>query len=474
MDKPVRYYIVGLFIAFFYLIAAELVWLPAPLTTGSGLQWIEMIDYLFYGLSLVPLSWAAGALLRLWRPWEKERALKAALLPLRCAIALLGVSGAYIVLLQTGRLVWILVIIAAAACLVYADMLLSESAAGGAEAASAPDGSKERPRRLRLPVRSGSVLLLTIALLVFFLYPTGYRVTYPGLTLNLNRYAHAEGGGSGGVVNGVLVFERPAAAADWLLGMWLPWYEFRKIPEGEPPLSESYAQVVAMKYDANGIAAAVAMNKAGVGGGVTADGVRIVAIVKDSPADQRLQAGDVIVKLNGREVKSVEELAAYMERSVKPGETVAVTVRRGGEVTVSEVPAAESADSPERPVFGISVQTELQLDIPRAVDYKRWMAHIGGPSHGAMLTLALIDQLTPGGVTNGLKVAGTGTIGADGSIGQIGGIRQKAYAVSRIGADVFFVPAGLEQEARKAAPKLNVVPVGTIDDVLSWLAQRQS
>ncbi|MCA0754683.1 PDZ domain-containing protein [Paenibacillus sp. N4] len=473
MHKPVRYYIVGLFIAFCYLIAAELVWLPGPLTTRSGLQWIEMIDYLFYGLSLVPLSWAAGALLGIGRLREKERALKYALLPVRCMIALLGLSGAYAVLLETGRLVWILTTIAAAAVLVFMDMLLSESAAGGGAAANDQGGSKIR-LRLRLPVKGGSVLLLTVALLAFFLYPTGYRVTYPGMTLNMNRYAHAEGGGSGGEVNGVLVFERPAAAADWLLGMWLPWYEFEKIQEGEPPLSESYTQVVAMKNDANGIAASVAMNKAGVGGGVTADGVRIVAIVKDSPAEQRLQAGDVIVKLNGQAVKSVEELAAYMERSVKPGDTVAVTVRRGEEVEVAEVPAAASAESPGRPVFGISVQDELHLDIPRAMDYKRLMAHIGGPSHGAMLTLAIIDQLTPGGVTYGLKVAGTGTIEADGSIGLIGGIRQKAYAVNRTGADVFFVPAALEQEARKAAPKLNVVPVETIDDVLKWLAQRKS
>jgi PDZ domain-containing protein len=86
-----------------------------------------------------------------------------------------------------------------------------------------------------------------------------------------------------------------------------------------------------------------------------------------------------------------------------------------------------------------------------------------------MLTLAFIDQLTPGGVTNGHRVAGTGTIEMDGSIGMVGGIPQKAYAVSRTEADVFFVPAEAAEAAAKAAPTLNIVAVSHIDEVLDWL-----
>lgn len=226
-----------------------------------------------------------------------------------------------------------------------------------------------------------------------------------------------------------------------------------------------------MKTDANSVAAAVAMMKAGVGDGITAEGVRVIAIIKDSPADQQLQAGDIIEQLNGQAVHSIAEMTAYMTQAVKPGDSVAVTLRRDGVIKEIEVPTKASEDEPKRPVFGISVQTELNLDIPLSVDYKRFMAHIGGPSHGAMLTLALIDQLTPGGVTHGIQVAGTGTIEEDGSIGLIGGIKQKAYAISRTDADVFFVPAELESAARSGAPELNIVPVRTIDDVLSWLKQ---
>ncbi|HTG72056.1 MAG TPA: PDZ domain-containing protein [Candidatus Udaeobacter sp.] len=478
MLKPARYYLFGLAVALACLVAAELIWLPAPLRTGSGMQWIEMIDRLFNALALVPLSWAFAALLGVWqqRNWKSFAIL---LQLLRLITAGLGIAGAGYVLYAPEKLFQLLVVIGAAAPLVFMDMLLSE----GLERARAAkvlrevelraSAKKWRLTLLWLPRRGIVVLIITIVLLLALLCPTGYQVTYPGMTLNMNRYAHVERGNQGGTINGVLVFERPAVPADWLYASLLPMYSFEKIPADEPPLTESYAEVVLMKTDANSVAAAVAMQKAGVGGGMTADGVRVIAVVKDSPADQRLQAGDIIVQLDGQAVRSIADLTAYMTKSVKPGDSVVVKLRRDGAEKEVEVKTRASEDTPERPAFGISVQTELHLDIPRSVDYKRFMAHIGGPSHGAMLTLAIIDQLTPGGVTHGNRVAGTGTIEADGSIGLIGGIKQKAYAISRTDADVFFVPAALEEAARSGAPALNIVPVKTIDDVLSWLSQHK-
>lgn len=479
--KPVRYYTFGLAIAIACLIAAELIWLPAPLQIMGGVQWIEMIDRLFYVLALVPLSWLAGA----WLGYMKQRkarrlsgtgmishsraakVLFGLLQLLRLVIGALALGGAGFVLFAFEKLLLVLILVVAPVPFIIVDMLLSEALA----AEPGTYGKEGFRGLLKIPKRSGTLLLVTAALLAAFLWPTGYEVTYPGMTLNMNHYAHVEGGESGGTINGVLVFDRPAVPADWLYARLLPLYTFEKIPDDEPPLTESYTQVVMMKTDANSIAAAVAMQKAGVGGGITPDGVRVIAVVKDSPAEQLLKAGDIIDKLDGHVVKTINEMTTYMGESVKPGQVLSVTLRRNGTEAQVEVPTRASADEPERAVFGISVQTELHLDIPRSINYKRYMAHIGGPSHGAMLTLALIDQLTPGGVTKGIKVAGTGTIEADGSIGLVGGVPQKAYAISRTDADVFFVPAASEQAARGAAPDLNIVPVKTIDDVLGWLAQ---
>ncbi|MDQ6421832.1 PDZ domain-containing protein [Paenibacillus sp. LHD-117] len=446
-----RYYIAGLILAFVYLAAAELIWVPAPVVTRGGMEWIEWIDYLFYGLSIVPLCWFAGALRRLLSGASARVALRT----VRAALAIVSAAAAATIWFAAERLELQLAGIAAGALLLFADLLLSEIASGR-----------------RMPWGSIGMLAGTLALLAFMAWPTSYNVTYPGMTMNLNRYAKVEGGGGGGVIDGVLVFDRPAVLADRLYGSLFPQYRFEPIPEDEPPLSETYAQVVAMKSDANRVAAAIAMEKAGIGNGVVPDGVRIIAVVKDSPADGALHAGDVIEALNGEKVAKVEELVAIMENAVKAGDIVQVSLRRGAESVDVAVEAAASEDDPKRSVFGISVQTEVKLDTPRQVTFNDYMAHVGGPSHGAMLTLALIDQLTPGGVTGGLRVAGTGTIEPDGSVGMVGGVPQKAFAVSRTKADVFFVPREGEEAAKSAAPGLHIVAVDTIDDVLGWLASQ--
>ncbi|RJX38175.1 PDZ domain-containing protein [Paenibacillus pinisoli] len=445
-----RFYYAGFIMAICSLIAAELIWIPAPLRTGGGVLWIEMIDWIYYVLALIPLSWAAGA---------------GRMLLLSSRAATRGLRGAIIIinLVLTGLLIAeasmtaMLAVLIAAAVLVLADLLAS--------------GSMGQPRRSWRTVVSISAMAVIFGVL---LIPTGYSVTYPGMTLNMNRYAHVQGGAEGGSIEGVLVFDRPSVLADRLYGWMFPQYDFLPIPKDEPPLSETYAQVVAMKTDANRVAAAIAMQKAGIGKGIVPDGVRIVAILKDSPADGVLHAGDIVDAVNGQEVRKVEDMINYMIENVKPGDQVKLAVRRAGkpaEITVRTVPADQDAS---RAVFGVSVQTEPKLDTPRAIAFHEYMAHVGGPSHGAMLTLAFIDQLVEGGVTGGLHVAGTGTIEADGSVGMVGGIPQKAYAVSRTDADVFFVPKEGEQDARSAAPDLRIVPVDNIDDVLAWLREHSN
>ncbi|WP_173275584.1 PDZ domain-containing protein [Paenibacillus sp. NEAU-GSW1] len=465
-NKHFRYYAASLVLSIIYIVFCELIWLPAPLRTPSGRLWIEMIDGLLYGLAILPLLLAIGASAGTYRLLGALGKKSGAV---RWTIAVRGfafaVNAAAIVLvfLDPQRLLVNLVFIAAGFLVAFIDLMVSELAG-------------KRGWRRFVPVRSLIWLICIAALLGLFVYPTSYRVTYPAMTIAMNRYAHAEGGAAGGSISGVLVFERPAVAADWLYAKLFPLYEFERKRADEPPLTEEYSQVVTMKTNANEVASAIAMQKAGIGEGISSKGVVVLGVAKDGAAKEQLEAGDVIVSLNGEPVLTIEAMTTYMAERVEPGSTVKVGLRRNGEMLVVEAPtgkAEASENLPERAVFGISVGNDLHADIPRKVDYRTYIAHIGGPSHGAMLTLALIDQLTPGGVTGGIRVAGTGTIEADGSIGLVGGVPQKAFAVSRTDADVFFVPAALEQDARSGAPNLQIVPVETIDDVLRWLKQHR-
>lgn len=171
-------YITGLIAAFLYLIGAELIWLPAPIVTGDGMEWIEWIDYLYYGLAIVPICWLAGALLRYKEDIGNARS-PLYLKLLRGALAAASLVSVFLVAFAPGMLELQLGAIALCALLMFCDLIVSEIAT---------------TRRRRFPWRSAALIAGTAALLALLAWPTSYQVTYPGMTLNLNRYAEVEGG----------------------------------------------------------------------------------------------------------------------------------------------------------------------------------------------------------------------------------------------------------------------------------------
>ncbi len=83
-----------------------------------------------------------------------------------------------------------------------------------------------------------------------------------------------------------------------------------------------------------------------------------------------------------------------------------------------------------------------------------------------MFTLEIIDQLIPGGIARGRKIAGTGTMNLHGEVGPIEGVALKRVAAERVGADVFLVPAENATEARAGAQGIEVVPVHTLREAM--------
>lgn len=446
-------YLTGVILCFITIVAAELIWIPDPLRLPGGQTWLETIDWLLYEPSLIALCWIAGAGIAL----QSHRTIFRTII--RLLIIIDSVLICYITWTAPRSVVEWGIMLAVGWILVMIDLVASERA------------YRQKNCMRRLPVQSVIVIIVQLLLLVLLAMPIRYNVTYPGLTMDMNHYAKVEGGRTQGQLTGVLVFERRAVPLDWVLSHWLSTYELNAIPPNQPPLREAYAEVVAMKSEAETTAAAVALGKLGIGKGAVAEGVTITAISKDAPAQGVLKAGDRIVSVAGKETNDIIVLSQVMA-NIKAGNSVEVAYVRAGESQTALVPTGEADDDDggkKRAVFGISVQTSYEYDLPRKVDYERPYAHIGGPSHGAMLTLTIIDQLTAGGVTHGWLVAGTGTIEADGSVGPVGGVMQKAYAVHRTDAEVFFVPASEVDEARRGAPTMRIVPVSTIDDILDWL-----
>lgn len=79
---------------------------------------------------------------------------------------------------------------------------------------------------------------------------------------------------------------------------------------------------------------------------------------------------------------------------------------------------------------------------------------VGGPSGGFLQTLALYNSLIEEDITRGRKIAGTGTMELDGTIGKIGGIQQKIFTAYDDEIEVFLCPKDNYEEALIAYNKL--------------------
>jgi Lon-like protease len=164
----------------------------------------------------------------------------------------------------------------------------------------------------------------------------------------------------------------------------------------------------------------------------------VLAVSPDSPAEGRLRTRDHILSVNGEQVSEAADVARLV-RSTPMGETATFVVRRGEQERTVRVVPEPSEDDPEVPVVGIVVgpSYDFPFEVSVSIDER-----IGGPSAGLIFSLAVYDTLTPGALTGGSVVSGTGTIAEDGTVGPIGGIQQKIMAAAGSGAEIFLVPPG--------------------------------
>jgi Lon-like protease len=184
----------------------------------------------------------------------------------------------------------------------------------------------------------------------------------------------------------------------------------------------------------------------------------VAAFSEGSDAERVLEEGDVVVAVEGRDVTDLPQLREELQ-GTPAGDPVTVTVLRDGEPSDVEVTTLESPDGST--LLGVLVDPayEFPFDVSIAID------NIGGPSAGMMFALGIVDVLTPGALTGGASVAGTGTIDSGGVVGRIGGIRQKLVGARRAEAEWFLAPRGNCDEVVGYVPDgLTVVPVATLGD----------
>ena len=228
------------------------------------------------------------------------------------------------------------------------------------------------------------------------------------------------------------------------------------------------------------IAEYVALNRLGYNVSIAYGKLIIERLVcEDAPrplsACLQLNPGDTITAFDGIEIPTLSDLMPIIA-DYSPGDVVDVTVtpHKTTDSVTKKIELMVSPDDPNRTIIGVWPADTRTVDLPFEVDIDT--DSIGGPSAGLSFTLALLDELTAGELTGGVKVAATGTIDGDESIGAIGALRQKTVAVKASGATVFLVPSAqtpeeLSAARRVAGSKLRIVPVANLTEALKVLEE---
>lgn len=209
--------------------------------------------------------------------------------------------------------------------------------------------------------------------------------------------------------------------------------------------------------------------------------VVVSTVVKGSPAQGKLHAGDVIKQVDGNPVKQPEDVAKLVTRH-DPGEKVTFTIipartaqaaeKAGKEPEGSRKVVITTVKAPKENRAIVGIQAGTDHTFPFRIDIK--LADVGGPSAGLMFSLGVIDKLTPGKLTGGKFIAGTGTIDDKGKVGPIGGINMKLVGARDAGARYFLTPEENCKAAASDTPSgLTLVKVKTIDDAKKSLEKIQ-
>ncbi|WP_050181541.1 SepM family pheromone-processing serine protease [Domibacillus robiginosus] len=334
--------------------------------------------------------------------------------------------------------------------------------------------------------KTGLLYVILLLIIAAAFIPLPFYITRPGEAHALNPIVHVNGGDKNDTSTLMLTTIQMGPANIYSYA----WASLRDYEEILPKEDVRYEHESEDEFSVRQFhlmdtsqqnAIAVAFKEADKPYSWVYNGIYVLSVFPDMPAEGVLEAGDRITSIDGRSVTSSKQMTDYVQAK-KPGSRITVTFTRDKKNYKKTIQLRAFAELGGKSGLGISLADDRTLKSDPKVTLKA--DEIGGPSAGLMFSLEIYDQLMEEDLAAGLKVAGTGTIASDGTVGRIGGIAQKVVAADRAGAQFFFapddkLPAGRTdvktnyEEAQKAAEEIDtdmvIVPVQTFSDAVDYL-----
>ena len=331
------------------------------------------------------------------------------------------------------------------------------------------------------------LITAVIIVLALFLVPLPYYIEGPGSANNLKSFVTVKGHPDKRAGKFMLtsVAQAPARPITWLYAQLNPHYSVVSADEATDGQDDATYEKVQTFYMQSAIneAIATAYQAAHATYHKTYRGIYVLDVQSTSKFKRQIKVGDTITKINGQHFNNAQGYQKYIAKQ-GVGQSVTVTYRHNGHTKTATAPLIKL--STKKAGIGITLTDNVKVTtkIPVKVD----PGEIGGPSAGLMFSLQIYEQLTQDNLRHGRKIAGTGTISADGSVGEIGGIDKKIIAAKKAGATIFFAPyvkptkalLAVEENhqtnyqmakatAKKYAPNMKVVPVSSFKQAVKYL-----
>lgn len=315
------------------------------------------------------------------------------------------------------------------------------------------------------------VLLFGIVFMATILYPLPYYIYTGGGTINVKDKIHIENKETKGDFNLCYVEQINANIPTFLLSKLLSNWDSVSKEEvslnDKEDIKDIYKRDKIYLEEANQNAIFVAYKKAGKSVNILDKHLYIIYLEEDSDTD--LKIGDDILEIDSSKIDSLADISKILD-SYEVGSKLNIKVKRNGKEMMKYAIVHEKDG---RKLIGIALTSIYDYEVDPKITFT-FSNSESGPSGGFMVTLAIYNQLIDSDISNGLKIAGTGTIDIEGNVGSIGGVKYKLKGAVDSKSDIFLVPAGENyEEAIKYQKKyhydIKIIGISTFEEAIEKL-----
>lgn len=354
-----------------------------------------------------------------------------------------------------------------------------------------PEGFGSSMAKLLIPLLAPLILML-------FIVPTGYLLEGPGPSFDLQEDLTVTGAKtypSQGELMLTAVSLQESRLAYHLVAFFSESFDLLKVRDylGEELDTEEQDVVdIVITFLSQDTAVVAGLRELGMPVEVRMMGELVVGVAPGYPASGAIDPGEVIVGVNGDPLDSPERLSEVITSS-RDGEAVTLQVKsidKDLALELNERAMEEDAERPDlstlleegvreveiQPVYVpeldqrlIGVSTRDFFTYTSDVEVEWELETVKGPSAGMMMTLSLVNALTPEDLTGGGKIAGTGEITIEGDVQPIGGLPFKIRAAESEGALAFIYPVENQEDLAGFRTTLELYAVDDLDDALEAL-----